>query len=49
MEKISVEKEYSAHNDGQEYDINGIEKIKIPEKGELIITYSENIIKVWKI
>ena len=49
METISVEKEYSAHNDGKEYDIMGIEKIKIPEKGELIITYSKYIIKVWKI
>ena len=49
METISVEKEYSAHNDGKEYDIKGIEKIKIPEKGELIITYSNNYIKVWKI
>ena len=49
MENYSVIKEYSAHYDGQEYDIYGIEKIKIPEKGELIITYSSYCIKIWKI
>ena len=49
MENYSVVKEYSAHYDGQEYEIKGIEKIKIPEKGEFIITYSSNFIKIWKI
>ena len=49
MENYSVIKEYSAHYDGQEYDIYGIEKIKIPEKGEFIITYSSYCIKIWKI
>ena len=49
MENHSVIKEYSAHEDGcNKYDIQGIEKIKIPEKGEFIITYS-NSIKIWKI
>jgi len=28
--------------------ILGIEKIKVPEKGELIISYTENIIALWK-
>ena len=42
MENHSVVKEYSAHEDGcNKYNIRGIEKIKIPEKGEFIITYSE--------
>ena len=45
MDKFSVVKEYSAHYD----DINGIEKIKIPEKGEFIITYSKHCIRIWKI
>ena len=30
-------------------DIKGIKKIKIPEKGEFIISYSERIITLWKI
>ena len=30
-------------------DFTGIEKIKIPEKGEYIITYSQYLIKIWKI
>ena len=49
MENYSVVKEYSAHYDGEEYEIKGIEKIKIPEKGEFIITYSKHCIKIWKI
>jgi hypothetical protein len=54
MENHSVVKEYSAHEDGcQEYGICGIEKIKIPEKGEfIIIRYLSNrddYIKIWKI
>ena len=51
MENHSVVKEYSAHEDGcNKYDIRGIEKIKIPEKGEFIITYSNGgMIKIWKI
>ena len=49
MENHSVIKEYSAHEDGcNKNDIQGIEKIKIPEKGEFIITYA-NVIKIWKI
>ena len=50
MENHSVVKEYSAHEDGcQKYDIKGIEKIKIPEKGEFIISYADRFIKIWKI
>ena len=53
MEKYSVVKEYSAYYNCEEnddnYEINGIEKIKIPEKGEFIITYSQNTIRIWKI
>ena len=51
MENYSVVKEYSPHEDGcNEYNIQGIEKIKIPEKGEFIITYSNGgMIKIWKI
>ena len=50
MEKYSVVKDYSVYEDGvDKFDVNGIEKIKIPEKGEFIITYSSNgIFKIWK-
>ena len=51
MEKYSVVKDYSAYEDDDENkdEIKGIEKIKIPEKGEFIITYSKKcIIKIWK-
>ena len=40
----SIVKNYSAHNN----KIYGIEKIKIPEKGEYIITYNDTEIKLWK-
>ena len=40
----SIVKNYSAHNN----IIYGIEKIKIPEKGEYIITYDDTEIKLWK-
>ena len=51
MEKESIvpKSSFFAHFDGYEQDIKGIEKIKIPEKGEYIITYSYNCIKIWKI
>ena len=51
MEKYSVVKDYSAYeDDGEKHEIYGIEKIKIPEKGEFIITYSDSgIFKIWKI
>ena len=51
MEKYSVVKEYSVYEDDDDKnDVYGIEKIKIPEKGEFIITYSnKGIIKIWKI
>ena len=51
MEKYSVVKDYSAYEDDDENkdEIKGIEKIKIPEKCEFIITYSKKcIIKIWK-
>ena len=50
MEKYSVVKEYSVYEDDDDKnDVYGIEKIKIPEKGEFIITYSNNgIFKIWK-
>ena len=40
----SIVKNYSANNNG----ILGIEKIRIPEKGEYIITYDNTEIKLWK-
>ena len=40
----SIVKNYSAHNNF----IGGIEKIKIPEKGEYIITYNNTDIKLWQ-
>ena len=40
----SIVKNYSAHNNY----IYGIEKIKIPEKGEYIITYDDTDIKLWQ-
>ena len=51
MEKESVvsKSSFAPHYDGKKGNILGIEKIKIPEKGEYIITYSENCIKIWKI
>ena len=50
MEKYSVVKDYPAYeDDGENHEIIGIEKIKIPEKGEFIITYSDKgIIRIWK-
>ena len=50
MEKYSVVKDYSAYeDDGEEDEIKGIAKIKIPEKGEFIITNSDKgIIRIWK-
>ena len=44
MDNYSVANEYSSHNN----DILGIEKIKILEKGEYIISYDSNSIKIWK-
>ena len=44
MDNFMVSKTYSGHNN----TIFGIEKIKIPEKGEFIITYDSNSIKIWK-
>ena len=44
MDKYSVINEYSGHND----KIFGIEKIKIPEKGEYIISYDNTSIKIWQ-
>ena len=44
MDNFIVAKTYSGHNN----TIFGIEKIKIPEKGEFIITYDSNSIKIWK-
>ena len=44
MDNFIVSKTYSGHNN----TIFGIEKIKIPEKGEFIITYDSNSIKIWK-
>ena len=51
MEKESIVSKSSvvAHYDGKEKYILGIEKIKIPEKGEYIVTYSQDCIKIWKI
>ena len=43
MDNYSVSNDYAGHNN----TIYGIEKIKIPEKGELIISYDNNSIKIW--
>ena len=49
MEKYSVVKDYPAYeDDGEKHEIRGIEKIKIPEKGEFIITSDKFIIRIWK-
>ena len=49
MEKYSVVKDYPAYeDDGEKHEIRGIEKIKIPEKGEFIITSDKGIIRIWK-
>ena len=44
MNNYSVNNEYSGHNN----KIFGIEKIKISEKGEYIISYDSTSIKIWK-
>ena len=52
MENFSVEQSYPAKHYNIKGDdiLRGIKKIKIPEKGELIITFSEKaVIKIWKI
>ena len=51
MEKKTVDNKFSlnAVNDGVEYTVTEIKKIKIPEIGELIITYTQDCIKIWKI
>ena len=51
MDKESVvpKSSFMPHYDGKKEGIKGIEKIKIPDKGEYIITYSENCIKIWLI
>lgn len=51
MEKQSIvpKSSFYAHYDGNENHVLGIEKIKIPEKGEFMITYSPMCIKIWKI
>ena len=48
---IDFDKKRSIKNYKDLYDenINGLEKIKIPDKGEFIISYSGNIITLWKI
>ena len=43
MDKYSIVKEYTGHNSF----IFGIEKIKIYEQDEYIITYDYNSIKLW--
>ena len=45
FDKKSIIKNYKDLSDAS---IIGIEKIKIPEKGELVISYSENVITFWK-
>ena len=44
MDKYCVANGYSGHN----YEILGVEKIKIPEKGEYVISYDSASIKIWK-
>ena len=40
---------YDLQNFGEYEEIKGLEKIKIPDKGEFIISYSEHIITLWKL
>ena len=53
MEKGSIvpNSSFYAHYDGDDgcSYVLGIEKIKIPEKGQYMITYSQYCIKIWKI
>ena len=52
MEKGSIvpNSSFYVHYDGDGYSyVLGIEKIKIPEKGQYMITYSQYCIKIWKI
>ena len=44
IDSYSIVKEYSGHNN----EIYGMEKIKIPEKGEYLISYDSQTIKIWK-
>ena len=44
MDKYSISGKYSVHDD----TIMGIKKIRIPEKGEYIISYDSKSIKIWK-
>ena len=44
IDSYSIVKEYSGHNN----NIYGMEKIKIPEKGEYLISYDSQAIKIWK-
>ena len=44
VDNKSIVKNYSVHNNY----VYGIEKIKIPEKGEYIITYDNTDIKLWQ-
>ena len=44
IDSYSIVKEYSGHNN----NIYGMEKIKIPEKGEYLISYDSQGIKIWK-
>ena len=45
FDKKSIIKNYKDLSDGS---IQGLEKIKIPDKGEFIISYKSNIITLWK-
>ena len=45
MDNYSIVKDFSS---GHNNYIFGIEKIKIPEKGEYLITYYDKSIKIWK-
>ena len=52
MDNYSVVKtysEYPEYYEGDKIEIIGMEKIKIPEKGEYLITYSAGFIKIWKL
>ena len=42
--KFCILNEYTGYND----DILGIEKIKIPDKSEYIISYNNTSIKIWQ-
>ena len=49
FEKRNCIRNYDLQNFGQNNNILGIKKIKIPDKGEFIISYTNGVITFWKL